>query len=147
MPGTYEDLEQADLVVLVGSNLAWCHPVLYQRLLAARKQRGTKIVVIDPRRTATADECDLHLPLDPGTDVLLFNGLLAHLARSGASTAAFVAQQHVGLRRRPVARQADALDRRPNASPKAAASKPADLGSSSTCSPRPRKPSRSTARA
>src|ERR1700709_717791 len=49
--GTYEDLELADLVVLVGSNLAWCHPVLYQRLQAARATRGTRLVVIDPRRT------------------------------------------------------------------------------------------------
>lgn len=84
VPGVYEDFELADLVVLVGSNTAWCHPVLYQRLLAARQERGTRIVVIDPRRTATADECDLHLAIDPGTDVLLFNGLLAHLGRSGS---------------------------------------------------------------
>ncbi|MBX3529668.1 MAG: molybdopterin-dependent oxidoreductase [Rhizobiaceae bacterium] len=91
VPGTYEDFEQADLVVLTGSNTAWCHPVLYQRLLAARAKRGTKIVVIDPRRTATADECDLHLALDPGTDVLLFNGLLGHLARAGAVDENYVA--------------------------------------------------------
>jgi assimilatory nitrate reductase catalytic subunit len=90
VPGVYKDFEQADLVVLTGSNTAWCHPILYQRLLAARKERGTKIVVIDPRRTATADECDLHLALDPGTDVLLFNGLLAHLIRSGAVDAEFI---------------------------------------------------------
>src|SRR6201746_31806 len=51
VPGVYADLEQADLVVLVGSNLAWCHPVLYQRLMAARETRGVKLVVIDPRRT------------------------------------------------------------------------------------------------
>ncbi|MEM9814336.1 MAG: molybdopterin-dependent oxidoreductase, partial [Pseudomonadota bacterium] len=47
VPGTYEDLDCADLVVLVGSNLAWCHPVLFQRLAAARAKRGTKIVVVD----------------------------------------------------------------------------------------------------
>ncbi len=79
VPGTYEDLELADLVLLVGSNLAWCHPVLYQRLLAAREKRGTKIVVIDPRRTSTCEHADLHLPLSSGTDVALFNGLLNHL--------------------------------------------------------------------
>ena len=67
VPGCYEDLEEADLVVQVGSNMAWCHPVLYQRLMAAREARGTKIVAIDPRRTATADTADLHLPLAPGT--------------------------------------------------------------------------------
>ncbi len=52
VPGCYEDIEAADLVVLVGSNAAWCHPVLYQRLAAARETRGTKVVVIDPRADA-----------------------------------------------------------------------------------------------
>lgn len=84
VPGTYEDLEEADLVVLVGSNLAWCHPVLHQRLLAAKTERGTKIVVVDPRRTASCDGADLHLPLAPGSDVALFNGLLAEIARRDA---------------------------------------------------------------
>jgi assimilatory nitrate reductase catalytic subunit len=74
VPGTYEDWDEADLVVLVGSNAAWCHPVLFQRLAAARAERGTKIVVIDPRRTATCDIADLHLPLAPGSDVALFMG-------------------------------------------------------------------------
>ena len=97
VPGVYEDIEQADLVVLVGSNTAWCHPILYQRLLAARAERGTKIVVVDPRRTATAAECDQHLQLRPGTDVLLFNGLLAHLARSGVIDAAYVAAHTTGF--------------------------------------------------
>ncbi|MDE4302133.1 molybdopterin-dependent oxidoreductase [Phaeobacter gallaeciensis] len=84
VPGTYEDLDEADLVVLVGSNLAWCHPVLYQRLLAARKSRGTKIVVVDPRRTASCDGADLHLALQPGSDVALFNHLLREIGARGA---------------------------------------------------------------
>ncbi|SNS47346.1 nitrate reductase [Antarctobacter heliothermus] len=84
VPGTYEDLEEADLVVLVGSNLAWCHPVLYQRVLAARKKRGTKIVVIDPRRTASCDGADMHLALQPGSDVALFNRLLVEIDKAGA---------------------------------------------------------------
>ncbi|MDE4060046.1 MAG: molybdopterin-dependent oxidoreductase [Pseudophaeobacter sp. bin_em_oilr2.035] len=84
VPGTYEDLDEADLVVLVGSNLAWCHPVLYQRLLAARKSRGTKIVVVDPRRTASCDGADLHLALEPGSDVALFNYLLREIDARGA---------------------------------------------------------------
>ncbi len=81
VPGNYDDLEQADLLVLVGSNLAWCHPVLYQRVLKARQERDgrPRLVVLDPRRTATAEEADLHLPLRPGTDTVLFNGLLVHL--------------------------------------------------------------------
>jgi assimilatory nitrate reductase catalytic subunit len=97
VPGVYEDFEHADLIVLTGSNTAWCHPVLYQRMLAARKARGTRIVVIDPRRTATADECDLHLALDPGTDVLLFNGLLAHLALTGKTDADFIRDHTSGF--------------------------------------------------
>jgi len=89
MPGTYEDLDEADLVVLVGSNLAWCHPVLYQRVLKARKARGTKIVVIDPRRTASCDGADMHLPLRTGSDVALFNRLLAEIYEQGATDSAF----------------------------------------------------------
>src|SRR3569623_1438215 len=77
VPATYEDLELAYLVVLVGSNTAWCHPIVYQRIQAARAERGTKLVVIEPRRTETCDEADLHLALKPGTDVALMNGLLA----------------------------------------------------------------------
>ena len=97
VPGNYEDLEQADLVVLVGSNAAWCHPVLFQRLQAAKAARPSmKIVVIDPRRTATVDGADLHLPLKPGTDVALFNGLLAHLAEAGAVDEAFLADHATG---------------------------------------------------
>lgn len=84
VPGSYEDLEEADLVVLVGSNLAWCHPVLYQRLIAARAARGTKVVVVDPRRTATCDAADLHLALASGSDAALFNALLVALADRGA---------------------------------------------------------------
>ncbi|BCP52389.1 nitrate reductase [Kaistia sp. 32K] len=97
VPGVYEDFEQAELIVLTGSNTAWCHPILYQRMLAARTERGTKIVVIDPRRTATVDASDLHLALDPGTDVLLFNGLLAHLARSNAVDQAYVSAHTSGF--------------------------------------------------
>ncbi|MDR9468641.1 nitrate reductase [Marinospirillum sp.] len=83
VPGCYEDLELADLLILVGSNAAWNHPVLYQRIQAAKKERPElKVVVIDPRRTATCDLADLHLALRPGTDTLLFNALLVHLAEN-----------------------------------------------------------------
>ena len=84
VPGCYEDLDEADLLVLVGSNAAWCHPVLFQRMLANKQQRGARIVVIDPRRTDTAGDADLFLGLKPGTDTALFCGLLVHLADSGA---------------------------------------------------------------
>jgi assimilatory nitrate reductase catalytic subunit len=85
VPGTYEDLELADLVVLVGSNLAWCHPVLYQRLAAAKDKRPEmKVVLIDPRRTMTADIADLHLAVAPDGDAALFTGLLGYLDITGA---------------------------------------------------------------
>jgi assimilatory nitrate reductase catalytic subunit len=98
------------LAVLVGSNAAWCHPVLYQRLLAARATRGTRIVVVDPRRTATAEDADLHLPLAPGSDVLLFNGLLAHLAASGARDQGWIARHTSGIAAALAAARADAAD-------------------------------------
>ena len=79
VPACYEDLDEADLILLVGSNTAWCHPVIWQRIEAARAARGTKLVVIDPRRTETAEGADLHIGLRPGSDIALFNGLLAHL--------------------------------------------------------------------
>lgn len=83
VPGCYEDLDEADLLVLVGSNAAWCHPVLYQRMLANKQGRGARIVVIDPRRTDTAGDDDLFLGLKPGTDTALFSGLLVYLADQG----------------------------------------------------------------
>ena len=92
VPGLYDDFEQADLVILVGSNMAWCHPVLFQRLEAARAARGTKLVVIDPRRTPTAETADLHLPIAAGGDAALFNLLLAETARRGALDAAMLAR-------------------------------------------------------
>jgi assimilatory nitrate reductase catalytic subunit len=96
VPGCYEDIDEADLVVLVGSNMAWCHPVLYQRLVAAREARGTGVVVIDPRRTATCDIADLHLALRPGSDVAIFAGLLLHLVESGAGDEMWLRDRTVG---------------------------------------------------
>ncbi|WP_147112762.1 nitrate reductase [Tateyamaria sp. syn59] len=91
VPGTYEDLEEADLIVLVGSNLAWCHPVLHQRIAAAKEARPEmRIVNVDPRRTATSQLADLHLSIAPDGDVALFNGLLAHLATTGRVNRAYV---------------------------------------------------------
>ncbi|MEW6760350.1 MAG: molybdopterin-dependent oxidoreductase [Pseudomonadota bacterium] len=98
VPGCYEDFELADLIVLVGSNTAWCHPTLFQRIVKAREARpGLRIVAIDPRRTATCELADLHLPIKAGSDVWLFNGLLAYLAQTGAVDADFVAAHTQGL--------------------------------------------------
>ena len=85
VPGTYEDLELADLIVLVGSNLGWCHPVLFQRILAAKSARpDMKIVNIDPRNTVTGKSSDLQLAIRPDGDTALFNGLLSEIAKRGA---------------------------------------------------------------
>ena len=98
VPGNYEDLELADLLVLVGSNLAWCHPVLYQRMAKAKAERpGMRVVLIDPRRTMTADIADLHLPVSSDGDSALFVGLLAELSRRGTIDAGYVADHTVGL--------------------------------------------------
>ncbi|MGA9894897.1 MAG: molybdopterin-dependent oxidoreductase, partial [Xanthobacteraceae bacterium] len=97
VPGTYRDLDDADLIVLVGSNTAWCHPVLFQRMVAARRDRGTKLVVVDPRRTATADEADLFLPIAPGMDTALFCGLLSHLADTRALNYTYVERHTKGF--------------------------------------------------
>ncbi len=97
VPGCYEDLDEADLLVLVGSNAAWCHPVLFQRMLANKQKRGARIVVIDPRRTDTAGEADLFLGLKPGTDTALFSGLLAHLAHTGALDSGYIERHTAGF--------------------------------------------------
>ncbi|WP_245418464.1 nitrate reductase [Cohaesibacter intestini] len=98
VPGCYEDLEQADLIVLTGTNLAWCHPVLYQRIFAAKqKNPDLTVVLIDPRRTRTADLADLHLAIRPDGDVALFLGLLQRLAASPAYHATYVADHVNGM--------------------------------------------------
>jgi assimilatory nitrate reductase catalytic subunit len=98
VPGNYEDWDMCELLVLTGSNAAWCHPVLYQRIVQAKKNNPEmKVVVIDPRRTATCDIADLHLPLKPGTDAILFNGLLNWLYQRGYGDAAFVREHTEGL--------------------------------------------------
>lgn len=97
VPGCYEDLDHADLIVLVGSNAAWCHPILFQRMLRNKQERGARLVVIDPRRTATAEEADLFLPIAPGGDVALFCGLLVHLFNNGAIDDDFLSRHAEGF--------------------------------------------------
>lgn len=80
VPVSYEDVEGADCLIFVGSNAAWTHPVLYQRVVAAKaKNPDLTIIVIDPRKTATAEAADIFLPINPATDGYLFNGLLHYL--------------------------------------------------------------------
>ncbi|MDE2261884.1 MAG: molybdopterin-dependent oxidoreductase, partial [Gammaproteobacteria bacterium] len=97
VPGCYEDVELADLIVLVGSNTAWCHPILFRRIEREKHSRpDLKLVVIDPRRTPTAQTADLHLPIRAGTDVTLFNGLLWYLHEHGATDERFVEMHTAG---------------------------------------------------
>lgn len=98
VPVNYNDLDHADLIVLVGSNTAWCHPILFQRIARTKELRPElKIVVIDPRRTSTCEIADLHLPIKPGTDVWLFNGLLSFMHAQGAADQEFIKNHTKGL--------------------------------------------------
>jgi len=117
VPGVYEDLDIADLVILVGSNAAWCHPVLYQRIVANKRARGARIVVVDPRRTATAEDADLLLPVAPGMDVVLFAGLLVYLADTTALDYGYLDAHTTGftdalVRAREIAPDTEATARR-----------------------------------
>jgi assimilatory nitrate reductase catalytic subunit len=118
VPGCYEDLDLADLVVFSGHNAAWTHPVLFRRMEAARA-RGQRHVVIDPRRTDTAEVADLHLALAPQTDVRLWNGLLADLVRRGAVDRAYVRDHVAGF---------DAVEAQLNADDQAPSAVAADCG-------------------
>lgn len=97
VPASYDDFEHTDMVVLVGSNTAWCHPVLYQRIMKAKEERDLFVVVIDPRFTATCEAADLHLPILIGQDVSLFNGLLQYLYQNDHVDQAFVQSHTEGL--------------------------------------------------
>ena len=89
-PGCYEDFDEADLIVFVGANSAWRHPVLFQRAERSKARRGARLVVIDPRRTASAELADLHLPIAPGADAILFGRLMVEIAESAALDRAYV---------------------------------------------------------
>ncbi len=82
VPACYEDLELCDALFAVGSNAAYAHPILFQRIVKAKKEKGLKLVVVDPRRTATCEAADLHVPLRPGSDAYFYNGLLTYLAQN-----------------------------------------------------------------
>ena len=97
VPGAYEDFDSADLIVLVGSNTAWCHPVLFRRMQDNRRERGARIVVLDPRITATAEDADMVMALKPGSDAALFAGLLVHLADRGLVDRTYVARHVAGF--------------------------------------------------
>jgi NADPH-dependent sulfite reductase flavoprotein alpha-component len=90
-PGSYDDIEHADAFLVIGSNMADCHPVLHLRMME-RVRAGAKLIVVDPRRTATAAKADLHLAVRAGTDIALLNGLLHLLVEAGRVDEAFIAE-------------------------------------------------------
>src|SRR5450755_2234203 len=94
-PGSYQDIDRLDCALVIGANMADCHPILFLRLLDRQKQ-GAKIIVVDPRRTATAEKADLYLQIKPGTDLALLNGLLRLLLDNGHVDEPFIAQHTEG---------------------------------------------------
>ncbi|MFJ8046245.1 molybdopterin-dependent oxidoreductase [Kitasatospora sp. NPDC096147] len=94
-PGSYEDLDRADLFLVIGSNMADCHPILFLRMME-RVKAGAKLIVVDPRRTPTAEKAGLFLQVRPGTDLALLNGLLHLLVENGATDPAFIAEHTEG---------------------------------------------------
>ncbi|MCX4814470.1 bifunctional nitrate reductase/sulfite reductase flavoprotein subunit alpha [Streptomyces sp. NBC_01239] len=94
-PGSYDDFERADVFLVIGSNMADCHPILFLRMME-RVKAGAKLIVVDPRRTATAAKADLFLQIAPGTDLALLNGLLRLLHDNGHTDPEFIAAHTEG---------------------------------------------------
>lgn len=97
-PACYDDVNHAQCLFIVGSNAAYAHPILFRRIEAAKQNNpGMKVIVADPRRTDTAELADLYLPLLPGTDVMLFHGLLHVMLWEGWTDAAYIAAHTNGF--------------------------------------------------
>ncbi len=112
-PASYADIDRTDCVLLAGSNTAACHPIVWARI-AARRREGGALIVIDPRRTVTAEAADIHLPLRPGTDLPLLSAMLGVLVDEGLVDRLFVERHTEGFeealavaRDWPVARAAE----------------------------------------
>lgn len=99
-PGSYQDFDHADLFFVIGANMADCHPILFLRMMD-RVRAGARLIVVDPRRTTTADKADLFLQVKPGTDLALMNGLLHLLAENGHTDPAFIAHHTQGWEEMP----------------------------------------------
>ncbi|MBR7838569.1 bifunctional nitrate reductase/sulfite reductase flavoprotein subunit alpha [Actinospica durhamensis] len=99
-PGSYQDFEHADVFFVIGSNMADCHPILFLRMME-RVKAGAKLIVVDPRRSATADKADLFLPVRPGTDLVLLNGLLHLLVENGHTDPEFIEAHTEGWEEMP----------------------------------------------
>ncbi|WP_077090699.1 bifunctional nitrate reductase/sulfite reductase flavoprotein subunit alpha [Mycobacterium rhizamassiliense] len=90
-PGSYQDVEHADVFFVIGANMADCHPILFLRMMD-RVKAGAKLIVVDPRRTATAEKADLFLQVSPGADLALLNGLLHLIVENGHTDPEFIAE-------------------------------------------------------
>ncbi|OJF10568.1 hypothetical protein BG844_31655 [Couchioplanes caeruleus subsp. caeruleus] len=99
-PGSYDDFDHADVFLVIGANMADCHPILFLRL-RDRLKAGAKLIVVDPRRTATADQADLFLQIRPGTDLALLNGLLQLIVANGHLDHDFIAAHTEGWEAMP----------------------------------------------
>ncbi|MFC9028823.1 molybdopterin-dependent oxidoreductase [Streptomyces arboris] len=100
-PGSYQDFDRADAFFVIGANMADCHPILFLRMMDRIKSSGAKLIVVDPRRTATADKADLFLQIRPGTDLALLNGLLHLLFANGHTDEEFIAEFTEGWEEMP----------------------------------------------
>ncbi len=97
-PACYEDIDHAQCLFIAGSNTAYAHPILFRRIERAKaRNKDLKIIVVDPRVTDTASGADLHLPIQAGTDVMLFNGMLHIMLWEGWIKAEFIAQYTQGF--------------------------------------------------
>jgi assimilatory nitrate reductase catalytic subunit len=97
-PNCYDDVNHADTIFIVGSNTAYAHPILFRRIEDAKKNNPQlKIIFADPRKTDTAEIADLYLPIQPGTDVMLFNGMLHIMLWEGWTDSAYIAAHTNGF--------------------------------------------------
>jgi sulfite reductase (NADPH) flavoprotein alpha-component len=109
-PGSYQDFDTADVFFVIGANMADCHPILFLRMMK-RVKAGAKLIVVDPRRTATAEKADLFLPIAPGTDLALLNGLLHLIVENGHTDDEFIAEFTEGWEVMPSFLQQFTLDK------------------------------------
>jgi ferredoxin-nitrate reductase len=95
-PAAYADIDRTDCMLVVGSNTAACHPIVWARI-RDRQRAGAKVIVVDPRRTPTAEAADIHLPVRPGTDLPLLAAMLGVLERDGLIDVTFVERHTEGI--------------------------------------------------
>ena len=95
VPTSYEDIDLSDCFFIAGANPAWCHPILYRRMEARKEANpNTRVIVVDPRETDTCALADLHLQIQPGTDVVLYNAIARHIVEETFHDTGFI-QAHV----------------------------------------------------